>query len=95
MSVRYFRASVAMYQSICRQIDAAYEYPNAATKTERALPAADTLPTDSSGRVYLEVLSDYCQYNLPSELLRQFLASGAVEEISEAIYTASLPKPTP
>lgn len=77
---------------LCQQLDAAYGYPNAQTKTDRALPLASELPTDASGRVYLAVAAEYCEYNLPAELLPQLIASGAVEEITQAEYHAALPQ---
>lgn len=89
--MRYFRSTPAVYVSVCAQLDAAYGYPNAETKTERALPLADTLPTDSQGRVYLAIDAAYCDYILPSEMLPELLASGAVEEIDAATYAAVLP----
>ena len=88
--MRYFRSTPAAYASICAQLDAAYGYPNAETKTQRALPLVSTLPTDSQGRVYLAVSQDYCDYVLPSQMLPQLLASGAVEEIDEATYQAAV-----
>lgn len=94
--MRYFRSSAAVYGSICSQLDAAWGYPNAATKTERALPLADTLPTDTQGRVYLAISADYCDYILPSQMLPELIASGAVEEITAEQYQAVLPPmPTP
>ncbi len=90
--IRYFRTTALVYGHISAQLDAAYGYPNAATKTERALPLVSELPTDLEGRVYLAVDADYCDYVLPSELLPQLLASGAVEEVDAATYSA-LPRP--
>lgn len=92
--MRYFRSAPTVYASICQQLDAAYGYPNPDTKTLRTLPLATELPTDSQGRLYLAISADYCDYNLPSELLPQLLASGAVEEVSAAEYEAVLP-PSP
>ena len=89
--MRYFRSTPAVYGSICVQLDSAYGYPNAETKTERALPLAATLPADSQGRVYLAISAEYCDYILPSQMLPELLASGAVEEVSEAAYRAVLP----
>jgi len=89
--MRYFRSTPAVYGSICSQLDAAYGYPNAETKTERALPLAETLPTDAQGRVYLAISAEYCEYILPSEMLPQLIASGAVEEVDAAAYAAVLP----
>jgi len=88
--MRYFRSTPAVYGSICSQLDAAYGYPNAETKTERTLPLVETLPTDAQGRVYLAISADYCEYNLPSEMLPQLLASGAVEEIDSAAYNLAV-----
>ena len=89
--MRYFLSTPAVYGSICSQLDAAYGYPNAETKTERALPLAADLPTDAQGRVYLAISAEYCDYILPSEMLPQLIASGAVEEVDAAAYAAVLP----
>lgn len=89
--MRYFRSTPAVYGSICSQLDAAYGYPNAETKTERALPLAADLPADDQGRVYLAISAEYCEYILPSEMLPQLIASGAVQEIDAATYAAVLP----
>lgn len=94
--MRYFRSTAEVYASICSQLDAAYGYPDADTKTMRALPLASDLASDSAGLLYLAISGEYCDYVLPSQLLPQLLASGAVEEISEAEYLAALPSlPTP
>jgi hypothetical protein len=89
--MRYFRSTPAVYGAICAQLDAAYGYPNAETKTARTLPLAADLPSDGQGRVYLAIAADYCEYNLPSEMLPQLIASGAVEEIDAAAYLAVVP----
>jgi len=91
--MRYFRSTPAVYADICAQLDAAYGYPNAETKTERTLPA--DLPSDGQGRVYLAVSAAYCEYNLPSELLPQLIAAGLVEEITAGQYAAVLPNVGP
>ena len=80
---------------MCQQLDAAYGYPNAETKTLRALPLVSDLHHDSIGRVYISIEVEYCNYDLPSQLLPQLLASGAVEEISESEYWGEMPKPAP
>jgi hypothetical protein len=92
--MRYFRSTPDVYTAVCVQLDAAYGYPNAETKTLRSLPLADDLPSDDQGRVYLAITADYCDYILPSQLLPELLASGAVEEIDEAAYWAIMP-PSP
>jgi len=91
--MRYFRSTPAVYAAVCAQLDAAYGYPNAETKTLRALPPISELPADSQGRVYLAIAAAYCAYILPAELLPQLLASSAVEEITDADYMAALPQP--
>ena len=87
MSLRYFRASLVEYETASRQLDIAYGYPNADTKTERTLLPSDELPQDSDGRVYLAVSADFAQYELP----HQVIASGAVEEITAEQYWAMFP----
>ena len=89
--MRYFRSTPAVYADICAQLDAAYGYPNAETKTDRTLPPVAELPSDVQGRVYLGISAAYCEYNLPSEMLPQLLAAGLVEEITAAQYAAVLP----
>jgi hypothetical protein len=93
--MRYFRSPPPVYADICAQLDAAYGYPNEATKTLRTLPLAINLPSDGEGRVYLAISAAYCDYNLPSELLPQLIAAGLVEEITAQDYAAVLPADSP
>lgn len=93
--MRYFRSTPAVYAEICAQLDAAYAYPNEATKTLRTLPLAVDLPSDGQGRVYLAVSAHYCEFNLPSELLPQLIAAGLVEEITAEQYAAVVPNVGP
>lgn len=86
MNTRYFRAAPAVYASVCAQLDAAYGYPNAETKTLRTLPLASELPSDEQGRVYLAIDSEYCDFILPGQLLPDLLDSGAVEELTAEQY---------
>lgn len=90
-TLRYFRATPSVYEMLRAQLDEAYGYPNEATKTLTAIPLLDSLPSDSQGRVYLAIAADYCEYNLPSEMLPGLLSSGAVEEVDAATYSALLP----
>lgn len=87
-SMRYFRADAAVYVEACAQLDAAWGYPNAETKTKRALPVVAELPADAQGRVYVAIEEHYCDYVLPSEILPQLIAAGLVEELSQAEYLA-------
>jgi hypothetical protein len=76
-------------------LDLAYGYPKPETRTERALPLPSELPS-IDGLLYLAVAATYCDYNLPSEMLPQLLASGEVEEITEEVYRSALPEsPSP
>lgn len=89
--MRFFRSTPTVYVGICAQLDAAYGYPNAETKTDRTLPLVGDLPADAQGRIYLAISSEYCEYILPSEMLPGLLLSGAVEEIDAAAYESVLP----
>jgi hypothetical protein len=93
--MRYFRSTPAVYASICAQLDAAYGYPNAATKTARTLPLVADLPSDDQGRVYLAVAADYCEFVLPSQMLPELIALGLVDEITHAEYHAAIPTTEP
>ena len=93
MTTRFFRSTDAVYEAIRSQLDAAYGYPNAETKTLTSITPAADAPHDPQGRVYLAIASDYCDYNLPAELLPQLIASGAVEEITAAEYRAAVSVP--
>jgi hypothetical protein len=84
--MRYFRAGVAAYESMRAVLDAEYGYPNAATKTETALPPAASLPNDSEGRVYLAVDAAYCGYDLPARLLADGMAEGVIEEMTDDAF---------
>ena len=57
------------------------------------MPLAETLPTDPQGRVYLAISAEYCEYNLPSEMLPQLIADGLVEELTAEQFEAVLPPP--
>lgn len=91
--MRYFRSAPAVYERIRSQLDAAWGYPNAETKTLTAIPPVSELPTDDQGRVYLAISAAYCDYILPSQMLPELLASGAVEELTAAEYAAVFPTP--
>lgn len=90
--MRYFRSTPTIYEQARSTLDAAWGYPNAETKTETAIPPVGDLPTDGQGRVYLAISAAYCDYILPSEMLPELLASGAVEEVDAATYQAVLPQ---
>lgn len=93
--MRYFRSDAVTYEAIRAQLDAAWGYPNAETKTETAIPPVAELPADDQGRVYLAISADYCEYILPSQMLPELLASGAVQELTAAEYEAAVPQQEP
>lgn len=91
MNLRYYRASLAVYADICAQLDAAYGYPNEATKTHSTLPLPTQETTDSQGRVYL--LLDSWDYE--RDLISELLSVSVVEQITAAQYHSQVPKLTP
>jgi hypothetical protein len=91
----YFRSTQAAYESIRLQLDAAWGYPNAETKTQTAIPPVASLPSDQQGRVYLAVPGFYAEYEAVAAMLPTLLAGGQVEEVTMAQYLEVLPKPVP
>lgn len=91
MSQRFFRAGVATYEAIRADLDTAWGLPNDKGTATCIAPAA-TAPKDSQGRVLLAVNDEFSTWEPAATLLPQLLASGAVEEISEAVYRAALPQ---
>lgn len=91
MTQRFFRGSVAAYEGIRADLDAAWGLPNGKGTATCIAPAA-TAPKDSQGRVLLAVHDEFSTWEPASTLLPQLLANGAVEEISEAEYRAALPQ---
>ena len=88
---RYFRSTDELLSQVTAQLDAAYEYPNAETKTNTALPHHSECPHDSEGRVYVAVDDAYCDFILPSQMIPQLIASGLVEEVDESVFMAVTP----
>lgn len=91
--MRYFRTNdAALYETIRQQLDAAWGHPSADGTTLTCFDPAAVAPRDSQGRVLLAVKDEFCTYEAVATVLPQLLASGAVEEVSEAEYRAALPK---
>lgn len=91
MSQRFFRSDAATYEAVRLQLDAAWGHPSNVATT--CIDPAAVAPKDSAGRVLLAVLTDFCEYPAVAQALPSLLASGAVKEISEAEYQASLVRP--
>jgi hypothetical protein len=92
-SQRYFRtADEALYESIRLQLDAAWGHPTPDGRTITCFDPAAVAPRDGAGRLLLAVHDEFATWEPAATLLPQLLASGAVEEISEATYRAALPQ---
>lgn len=92
--MRYFRTSSdAVYEQTRLALDEAWGHPTPDGGTVTCIEPAVTAPRDQQGRIVLAVNDEFCEYPVAVDLLPQLLASGAVEEIDEAIYRASLPQP--
>lgn len=91
MNQRYFRCLAAdeVYEQVRLSLDAAWGHVPPMTCIDPAAVA----PRDQDGRIILAVWDSFCQFAAVAEMLPQLLASGAVEEIDEAAYRASLPTP--
>jgi hypothetical protein len=99
--MRFFvTADVELYEQVRAALDAAWGLPNSNGTVTCISPAAGVrvgeivliaAPRDAAGRVLLAVLDEWCEWPPADEMLPQLLASGAVEEISEADYWALLP----
>lgn len=90
--MRFFRAAPAVYEQVRVHLDAAWGNPSL-DGTITCIEPETTAPHDAQGRVVLAVHDEFCQYSVAVDMLPQLLASGAVEEITEAEYRAAMPDP--
>lgn len=94
--MRYFRTADAdLYESIRLQLDAAWGHPTADGSTVTCIDPVAVAPRDLSGRVLLAVRDEFVTYEPAASILPQLLASGAVEEITEAEFAAAVARPEP
>jgi len=95
--MRCFRtADESLYESIRLQLDAAWGHPTPDGRTVTCFDPAAVAPRDAAGRLLLAVHDEFATWEPAATLLPQLLASGAVEEITQAEYQAALPQmPTP
>ncbi len=95
--MRCFRclAGDEAYEQIRKTLDAAWGHPNAETKTVTCFDPADVAPRDNAGRLLLAVNDEFATWEPASTLLPRLIASGAVEEITEAKYRAAMLPPDP
>jgi hypothetical protein len=91
--MRFLRtADAALYESIRLQLDAAWGHPTPDGRTVTCFDPAAVAPRDTSARLLLAVNEEFTTWEPAATLLPQLLASGAVEEITEAQYRVSVPK---
>lgn len=84
---RFFRtADGQAYEQIRLTLDAAWGHPTADGKTITCISPLASATKDFQGRVLLSVRAEFCDFSVAADLLPQVLASGAVEEITEAEY---------
>jgi hypothetical protein len=92
--MRFFlTADDAVYEQARLTLDAAWGHPTPDGTTITCIDPAAVAPRNSQGRIVLAVDDEFCTYSVAAELLPQLLASGAVEEITEADYMARLQAP--
>jgi len=92
--MRYFRtADDDLYESIRLQLDAAWGHPTNDGRTFTCIDPVAVAPRDLSGLVLLAVQDEFISYEPAATILPQLLASGAVEEISEAAFAAGVARP--
>lgn len=92
MNQRFFRSDAAAYEGIRLSLDAEWGHAPG-TGTATCFEPAATAPRDTSGRVLLAVLSEFCDYEAVAAVLPALLSSGAVEEIDRATYEAATTPP--
>lgn len=94
--MRFFRclAGESIYEQVRLGLDAAWGHPNEATKTVTCIDPASVAPRDTQGRIMLATTEEFCEYPAAAQMLSQLLASGVVEEITEATYLQELPRPS-
>ena len=87
--MRYFRTeSDEVYEQTRVTLDAAWGFPDEATKTRTCFSPASEGVRDGEGRLLLAVHDEFATYSVAVDLLPQLLASGLVEEIDAATYRA-------
>lgn len=91
MTHRFFKAPPAVYESLRAQIDAAWGYPTQHTQT--SIPTAADQHKAPDGDCVMAVRLEWLGWEPVATLLPQAVASGMIEEISEAEYWAAIPQP--
>lgn len=84
MTQRFFRAAENVYESVRHGLDQTWGH----RADETAFMPAAYAPKDASGNVYLAVDAGWCDFPAVAAILPDLLASGAVQEIDAAAYSA-------
>jgi hypothetical protein len=94
--MKFYRclAGDAAYEQVRSSLDDAWGHPTPSGLTVTCIEPAATAPRDGQGRIVVAVHDQFAEFPAAAAMLPDVLASGAVEEISEATYTAAL-KRTP
>ncbi len=91
MTQRFFRtADSVLYESMRQHLDAAWGLDEHGCT---CVTPADAAPRDAASRIVLAVNAEFCDYAEVATVLPGLLASGAVEEIDEATYMATVAYP--
>jgi hypothetical protein len=89
---RFFRTSDhSLYEQVRLVLDAAWGHSTPTT----CISPADVAPRDSNGRILLAVRQEFLDFAAVADMLPGLLASGVVEEITEAEYWATMTQPDP
>lgn len=89
--MRFFRSNNdAGYENVRATLDAAWGLPND-TGTRTCIPPAESALRDQAGRIVLPLKEMFCEWEPAASMLPQLMASGAVEEITEAEYQSAVP----
>jgi hypothetical protein len=83
--IRYFRMTVAAYDSLFAALNQLHGFPSAVAET--ALPHTEFWPVDAGGRLHCVIDGTYCANRIPASLL----TGGGIEEMPESQWQASLP----
>ena len=96
MSQRYFRtASDDVYEGVRLQLDEAWGHPTADGKTLTCFDPAEHAPRDAEGRLLLAVSEEFVTWEPAASILPGLIASGEVEEVSQADYVPISPVSLP
>jgi hypothetical protein len=82
-------ADAELYETVRLQLDAAWGHPTPDGRTITCIDPAVVAPRDTEGRIVLAVRDEFTAYEPAASMLPTLLASGAVEHISEAEYSAA------